>query len=149
MTRRQDSAAASWAAALAPISDGIAIAEMMPIIVTTISSSIREKPLWELREYITFNKAIEVCRILTEVEARFSFGTLSRRERGFASVTVDLTKLCGRRTERRTDYTFGRQSFATPLFQVERFEELCREIRQPSPRSHARFPWGKLTMTRG
>jgi len=74
MTRRQDNAAASWAAALAPISDGIAIAEMMPIIVTTISSSIREKPLWELREYITFNQAIEVCRILTEVEARFSLG---------------------------------------------------------------------------
>jgi len=131
MTRRQDNAAASWAAALAPISDGIAIAEMMPIIVTTISSSIREKPLWELREYITFNKAIEVCRILTEVEARFSLGP-SPGGKGLASVTVDLTKLCGRRTERRTDYTFGRQSFATPLFQVERFEELCREIRQAS-----------------
>ena len=72
MTRRQDSAAASWAAAFAPSSDGIAIAEMMPIIAHTISSSIREKPLWELRVYITFNKAMDVCRILTEVEARFS-----------------------------------------------------------------------------
>ena len=80
MTRRQARAAASWAAAFAPSSDGIAIAEIMPIIATTIKSSISENPRCGLREYIKFNKAKGVC--LNSDRGRFEVlvGTLSRTE---------------------------------------------------------------------
>ena len=80
MTRRQAIAAASWAAALAPSSDGIAIAAMIPIIAHTISSSISENPVCEFRVFIKFNKAKGICLVSDRGRIEVLVGTLSRRE---------------------------------------------------------------------
>jgi len=65
--------------------DGTAIAQIMPIIATTISNSIRENPR-VLGEHINLESDGRLAKILKKIESRF-FGTLSESGKGFAEVT--------------------------------------------------------------